>query len=103
MSDPAHITPKMLADIDWIYRTLMTFEFLGGEPPSHLKQLTKDVVGRSLEFAKGAFWAHEIAIKEKLSLANKYGALVGKLRSDIEKIRFEIDALKNAFEDTYDS
>lgn len=93
---PKHISPKMLSDIDWIYRTLTAFEFLNGEPPSNIKQLTKEVVGRSLEFAKGAFWAREKMLKEKMEFQNKCSGALARLR-------LEIDSLKREFEMGYDS
>ncbi len=98
MSDREHhpkdITPTMLADVNWLYRTLLSIEAIGGSHPNKL--ITKEVVGRSKDFALGAHWAREIYLKEKFMFINKYSGVIARLR-------LELDSMKKDFEGGFDS
>jgi hypothetical protein len=79
------ITPQMLADINWIHSCLQTM----GE--GFNKTITREMLGRTLEFAKGAHWQRERDLKEKLELSNKFTGIISGLRAKLAMIQSELE------------
>ena len=77
------VTPTMIADIQWLYKTLTSM------PGNHSKPISAEVVGKSLEFAKGMMYQREQDLKEIMELKNKYAANISRLRAQLTMLEQE--------------
>ena len=80
------VTPEMLSQIKFL------FDQLKSMGTGFDKQITKEMAGEVLEFAKGRMYQREIDLKEKFELLNRYAMIMGQLRR-------ELDALKGLVEE----
>lgn len=75
----------MIADIEWLYKTLSS---MNGD---YSKTVSKEVVGKSLEFAKGMMYQREQDLKEMCELKNKFNVKISRLRASIRLFQSEFD------------
>lgn len=71
------IRRETLEEIEFLYKALSN---LKGD---FSKPISKEVLGKSLEFAKGMFYQREIDLKEILDLKNKHAVKVSRLRAQV--------------------
>ena len=75
----------MLADIEWIYRTLSSAE------GDFSKMTSREMIGRSLEFARGALWQRERDLKEIMDIRNKFSVKISRLRAQLALFKEEFE------------
>ena len=75
----------MVADVEWLHRTLQTV------PGNFSKAHAKDIVGRSLEFAKGMMFQREKDLKDIIELKNKYNVRIARLRAQLKLFTLELE------------
>ncbi len=79
------ITPSMIADILWVHSCLKNM----GEGFS--KPLTTEMLGRTIEFAKGAAWQREKDLKAHMESLNRLNSVISGLKLKIDQLNREMD------------
>ncbi len=80
-----NVDAKLIDEIEWLYHTLISMK------GDFSKPMSKEVLGKSLEFAKGMFFQREIDLKEILDLKNHFNVKIARLRAKVDLFRRNVE------------